>query len=71
MNINSAYSRRTFLKTLGATALAAPFITSGLMARSPNSTLRHASFGASGMAFGDLTSDRKMPGRGTRGDLRR
>jgi hypothetical protein len=48
-------SRRSFLKTLGAAAAVAPFVTSGLLARSPNSVLRHASFGAGGMALGDLT----------------
>ncbi|MGO8736887.1 MAG: Gfo/Idh/MocA family oxidoreductase [Terriglobia bacterium] len=53
--MNPTYSRRTFLKTLGATAIAAPFITHGLMAQSPSSTLRHASFGAGGMALYDLT----------------
>jgi predicted dehydrogenase len=62
MNMNPQYSRRTFLKTLGTTAIAAPFITSGLMARTRSTTLRHASFGASGMAFGDLTSIGKCPG---------
>ena len=62
MTMNSNYSRRTFLKTVGATAIAAPFITSGLMARTRSSTLRHASFGASGMAFADLTSIGKCPG---------
>ncbi|HWX20871.1 MAG TPA: Gfo/Idh/MocA family oxidoreductase [Candidatus Binatia bacterium] len=49
-----SFSRRSFLKGLGATALAAPFVTRGLMAQSPNSVLRHASFGASGMAWSDL-----------------
>jgi predicted dehydrogenase len=48
-------SRRSFLKTLGAAALTAPFVTSDLIARSPNSALRHVSFGASNMALGDLT----------------
>jgi predicted dehydrogenase len=62
MDMNQNFSRRTFLKTLGATAIAAPFITRGLMARSPNSTLRHASFGADGMAFADLTEIGKCPG---------
>ena len=61
-NMNSNCSRRTFLKTLGATAVAAPFITRGLMARLPSSTLRHASFGASGMAFADLSEIGKCPG---------
>jgi len=55
MNRNQSQSRRAFLKTLGTAAIAAPFITRGLMAQSPSSTLRHASFGAGGMALGDLT----------------
>ncbi|MGN6554082.1 MAG: Gfo/Idh/MocA family protein [Verrucomicrobiota bacterium] len=55
MNSNRFSSRRSFLKTVGTAALAAPFLTRGLMAQSPNSTLRHASFGAGGMALGDLT----------------
>ncbi|MEZ5305242.1 MAG: Gfo/Idh/MocA family oxidoreductase [Verrucomicrobiales bacterium] len=49
-------SRRTFLKGAAASALAAPFVTSGLRAASPNGKLRHASFGASGMAWGDINS---------------
>src|SRR5712691_9379975 len=48
-------TRRSFLKTLGASALSAPFVTSGLMAQSPNNVVRHASFGASGMAWSDIT----------------
>lgn len=55
MNNTTRYSRRSFLKTLAASAAAAPFITRGLMAQSPNSVLRHASFGADGMAWSDLT----------------
>jgi hypothetical protein len=55
MDMNPNYSRRVFLKTLGTAAIAAPFITRGLMAQSPSSTLRHASFGAGGMALYDLT----------------
>jgi predicted dehydrogenase len=49
-----SFSRRSFLKTLGAAALTAPFIARGWAARSPNSVLRHASFGANGMAWADL-----------------
>ncbi|MEW6157833.1 MAG: Gfo/Idh/MocA family oxidoreductase [Verrucomicrobiota bacterium] len=49
-------SRRSFLKSLGATVISAPFITRGLMASSPNGKLRHASFGASGMAGADLNA---------------
>jgi len=48
------HSRRSFLKTLGAAALAAPFVTRGLMASSPNSRLAHACFGAGGMAWSDM-----------------
>ena len=48
-------SRRSFLKTLGAATLAAPFVTSNLIAAPPSRRLRHASFGASGMAWADLT----------------
>src|SRR5437764_345755 len=57
----SPANRRSFLKTLGASALAAPFITRGLMAQSPNSVLRHASFGAAGMAGYDITELTKFP----------
>ena len=55
MTFDKSFSRRSFLKTLGAAALAAPFVTRGLMAQSPNSVLRHASFGAAGMAGYDLS----------------
>ena len=55
MKSSHSFSRRSFLKTLGTSALAAPFVTSGLMAQSPNSVLRHASFGANGMAWSDIT----------------
>src|SRR5438093_8981437 len=55
MNRNRSFSRRSFLKTIGAAALAAPFVTRGLIAQSPNSIVRHASFGAAGMAWSDIT----------------
>jgi predicted dehydrogenase len=54
MNTSSQLSRRSFLKHLGVAGLAAPFVTRGLLAQSPNEVLRHASFGASGMARADL-----------------
>jgi len=60
--MNAHYSRRSFLKTLGVAAAGAPFITRGLMAQSPNSVLRHASFGAGGMAWVDLTEISKCSG---------
>jgi predicted dehydrogenase len=54
MTKTSSFSRRSFLKTLGATALAAPFVTSDLIANPPSNILRHASFGAAGMAGEDI-----------------
>jgi hypothetical protein len=47
-------SRRTFLKTLGAAGLTAPFFTPRLLSAPPSGTLRHASFGAAGMAWADI-----------------
>lgn len=55
MTSTRSFTRRSFLKTLGASALSAPFVTSGLMAQSPNSVVRHASFGSAGMAWSDIT----------------
>ena len=54
------FSRRSFLKTIGAAALSTPFLTRDLMARSPNSVLNHASFGASGMAWSDINEFAKF-----------
>src|SRR5437764_5519095 len=56
-----SFNRRSFLKTIGAAAVGAPFITRGLMAQSPNGMVRHASFGASGMAWSDVTEFSKFP----------
>src|SRR5437763_392688 len=58
---NSSFSRRSFLKALGAAALGAPFVTRGLMAQSPSGVLNHASFGAAGMAWSDITEFAKFP----------
>lgn len=55
MPAKTRFSRRSFIKTLAGSALAAPFITRGLMAQSPNGVVRHASFGSSGMALSDIT----------------
>jgi predicted dehydrogenase len=49
-------TRRRFLAQATGTLFAAPFITTGMRAASPNGKLRHASFGASGMAMGDMKS---------------
>ena len=49
-----SFTRRSFLKGLGAAGLAAPFVTRDLLARPPSSLLGHASFGAAGMAGEDI-----------------
>src|SRR5688572_26038773 len=54
-------TRRSFLQQLAAGATIAPFVTRGLMAQSPNSTVAHASFGAAGMAMSDLRSIARHP----------
>jgi predicted dehydrogenase len=54
MTTNRPFNRRSFLKTFAAAALASPFVTHSLMARPPSSVLRHASFGAGGMAWEDI-----------------
>jgi predicted dehydrogenase len=47
-------TRRSFLKTVGAGALVAPFVTRDLLAQPPSRTLRHASFGSAGQAWSDI-----------------
>jgi len=47
-------SRRKFLKQSAAVALAAPAFIRNLQAAAPSEVVRHASFGASGMAGADL-----------------
>ena len=49
-------SRRRFLQSASASLFAAPYITTGLRAASPNGKLRHAAFGAAGMSWSDITS---------------
>jgi len=57
---NRILNRRSFLKTLGVAALASPFVSRRSMAVSANEVLRHASFGASGMAWSDITEFAKF-----------
>ena len=59
--MHSSSSRRTFLQQLAAGLTVAPFVTRGLMAQSPNARINHASFGAGGMAWADLTAIAKHP----------
>ena len=51
---NMRAGRRQFIKTVGAAALTAPFITRNLLSAPPSGVLRHASFGAAGMAWADI-----------------
>jgi predicted dehydrogenase len=51
-------TRRRFLQS---TLFAAPFVTSGMIAASPNGKLRHAAFGASGMSHSDYTAMSNHP----------
>lgn len=50
------FSRRSFLKTLGAAALTAPFITRNLISAPPSSRVRYAAFGSANMARADINS---------------
>jgi len=61
MTPHRSLTRRSFLKTFGTAALAAPFLARGWAAQSPNSVLRHASFGASGMAWSDINEFGRSP----------
>lgn len=54
-------TRRSFLKDLALGVAVAPFVTRGLMAQSPNSKIRHASFGTKGMALSDIKALSKHP----------
>lgn len=62
MKTSSLTSRRSFIKTLGAASAGAPFMSHHLMAQAPDHVLRHASFGAGGMAWEDLTQIARNPG---------
>ncbi|MBL9114980.1 MAG: Gfo/Idh/MocA family oxidoreductase [Verrucomicrobiaceae bacterium] len=50
-------NRRHFIRT----AVAFPFVTSGMRAASPNGKLRHAAFGASGMSASDYNAMSNHP----------
>ena len=61
MQSKTHFSRRSFIKALAGASLAAPFISTGWAARPPSTVLRHASIGASGMAWSDIQSLSKHP----------
>ena len=49
-------TRRSALKRLAAAGIAAPYVIRAHVAAAPSEILLHASFGASGMALGDIRS---------------
>ncbi len=61
MNSRHPISRRSFLKTAGAAAISAPFISQRLLAAPASETVRHASFGSGGMAWNDLQQIANRP----------
>jgi hypothetical protein len=61
MTLNRRFTRRSFIKTLGTAAGAAPFVTTGLIAQPPSKIVRHASFGASNQAGRDIFEFTKFP----------
>ena len=54
-------SRRQFLQALAAGTAAAPFLNLNAFAKATPGVLRHASFGAGGMAWNDLTQIAEHP----------
>jgi predicted dehydrogenase len=54
MPLSTRTSRRTFLKQAAVVAIAAPAFIRNLQGAAPGEVVRHASFGASGMAGADL-----------------
>jgi predicted dehydrogenase len=59
----TSLNRRSFLKQLAAGVAVAPFAARGLMARGQMAagTIRHATFGAAGMAWSDVTAIARHP----------
>jgi predicted dehydrogenase len=54
-------SRRRFLKQLGAAGVAVPMMARTLISAPPSGRVRHASFGANGMAGGDMLAFATLP----------
>jgi len=61
MKIPAPLSRRAFLKHAATAAITAPFLSHRLLAEPASRTVRHASFGAGGMAWADLTQIANCP----------
>ncbi|MBL9171035.1 MAG: Gfo/Idh/MocA family oxidoreductase [Verrucomicrobiales bacterium] len=61
MHSSGSFSRRRFLKTTTASALALPWFVPRLISAPPSNRVLHASFGAGGMARADLSELIKHP----------
>jgi predicted dehydrogenase len=61
MSRKSRTSRRSFLAGLTAAGVASPFFVRNLISAPPSGRLRHASFGAAGMAGGDMVTLSRHP----------
>lgn len=61
MKSRHSLSRRNFLRQVGVAGLAAPLFIRHLRSAPPSKVLRHASFGASGMAGADLEAISRHP----------
>lgn len=61
MSVAPPTTRRGFLRQTLATAAVAPWLSSTLCRAQPSETIRHASFGANGMAWADLTEIASHP----------
>ena len=55
------FTRRSFLKSVAATSITAPYFLPRLLSAPPSERVLHASFGASGMARADLTEISSHP----------
>jgi predicted dehydrogenase len=61
MTSASLLTRRGFLRRVGLAGAAAPFFTRNLLSAPPSEAVRHASFGASGMAASDVEAITRHP----------
>ena len=59
MTQRHTHSRRRFLQSAAAAGISLPFFIRSLRSAPPSETVRHASFGAAGMAAADI---RRSPG---------
>ena len=61
MKHNNSVSRRTFLQAAAVAGAGSPVVVKNLISAPPSGRVRHASFGAAGMAAGDLSNISNHP----------